>query len=128
MKKTVLALAWTGILLYAMLKPGNEIPDFPIFEGLDKIIHFILFFALTFLWARVLIKNNPENPEFLKLFTTFLVFGFIFAILVEWIQQYVPYRTFDAWDIVANVLGGACGIICYYLVDKQKSACISKNK
>ncbi|AFL82788.1 putative integral membrane protein [Belliella baltica DSM 15883] len=102
-----------------MLSPGDKFPNTPLFPFKDKIIHFGLFFVLIFLWLRV--ANTSRKKIKLKIFTIYLVFGIIIAILVEYLQQEVPNRSFDYFDIAANILGGAVGIICFYILYKKNS-------
>lgn len=103
----------------AMLTPGNNFPITPPFPLKDKIVHFVLFFILTILWCRV--GNNSKYKIKQKIFTIYLVFGVFIATLVEYLQQYIPNRSFDYYDIAANTLGGAVGIICFYILYKKKS-------
>jgi len=63
-------------------------------------------------------KNQSKKTIFI---TNYLVFGLIFAILVELIQQVVPDRAFDYLDIAANLTGSAAGTVCFYILYKRKS-------
>ncbi|MCH7415145.1 VanZ family protein [Belliella sp. R4-6] len=70
---------------------------------------------------RVWIIDSNKKKRDRKLFTSYLVFGIVIAILVEYLQMYVPNRSFDYYDIAANMLGGAAGIICFYILYKIDS-------
>ena len=115
------ALVWTVLLLIAMLSPGDNFPTTPQIPHKDKIVHFTLFFILNFLWFRTWVTESKKKKKYLKLFTSYLVFGIIIAILVEYLQLYVPNRSFDYFDIAANMLGAAIGIICFYILYKMDS-------
>jgi VanZ family protein len=118
--RIVPALLWTSGVAYAILSPGSDLPRLPKFPGYDKIIHFSLFFGLVFLWNRVWIGKNAAGNNFKKISLNYLVFGIIFAIFTEFLQMNVPGRSFDSWDIVANISGGTIGTIMYvYLMKKQ---------
>lgn len=117
--RVVLALIWLLLLVLAMLSPGDNFPTTPAFPFKDKIVHFVLFFVLLILWLRVV--NTSQKKIIVKIITIYLVFGIFIAILVEYLQQKIPHRSFDYGDIAANILGGAVGIICFYILYKRKS-------
>ncbi len=119
--RVVPAILWLIFILIALLSPGDKIPNTPEIPFKDKIVHFGLFFVLTFLWLRVGNKKNSKNKFIKKYFTIYLVFGVLIAILVEYLQMYVPNRSFDYYDITANMIGGAVGIICFYILYKKDS-------
>lgn len=77
----------------------------------DKMLHFSIFFILAcflyFLW-NLSVKRN------LILATSSLLF---LAIGSEFIQGLLPYRSFDGYDILANVIGGISGIVISSSID-----------
>ncbi|MCH7400648.1 VanZ family protein [Belliella kenyensis] len=99
-----------------MLRPGDKLPKAPNIPHIDKIAHFGLFFVLIFLWLRI-----PKKKNIKIFFTIYLVFGVLFAILVEYLQGMVPMRSFDYMDITANILGVTVGVICFYILYKYQS-------
>lgn len=119
--RIVPAILWTSGVAYAILSPGSNIPDFPKFTGYDKVIHFTLFFGLVFLWSRVWTETKPKKNILKKISLNYLVFGIIFAIFTEFLQMNVPGRSFDGWDIVANISGGTMGAIIYVYLTKKQS-------
>jgi VanZ family protein len=119
--RIVPAILWTSGVAYAILSPGSNIPELPKFPGYDKVIHFTLFFGLVFLWSRVWRGTNPSKNILKKISLNYLVFGIIFAIFTEFLQMNVPGRSFDGWDIVANISGGTMGAIIYVYLTKKQS-------
>ncbi|WP_114749191.1 VanZ family protein [Pleomorphovibrio marinus] len=118
------ALFWTAGVLYAILSPGSGIPSLPKFPGYDKVIHFSMFFGLVFLWNRVW-NAQPIKSAFWKIILiNYLVFGIILAIFTEYMQMYVPDRSFDRWDIFANALGGTIGTVIYVFLYRNKSVLV----
>jgi VanZ family protein len=105
----------------AMFTPGRSLPKFPEFSFSDKFGHFFLFAVLSFLWFRLGTVNEKGEINTRILITNLLVFSFIFPILAEYMQLFVPNRTFDYLDIVANLTGGAFGFIIYFILYKVNS-------
>lgn len=105
----------------ALFTPGDNLPSTPLFPHKDKVIHFMIFGVLTFLWSRVGTLDANKKLKNLNFFTNYLVFGIILAILLEYLQRYVPNRSFDLWDIAANIIGGTIGVICFYILYKRDS-------
>jgi len=119
--RIVPAMLWTLGVAYAILSPGSSIPKLPDFPGYDKVIHFSLFFGLVFLWNRAWIQKKNNLSNWKKITLNYLVFGIVFAIFTEYLQMNVPDRSFDDWDIVANITGGTIGTIVYVYLGKKES-------
>ncbi|WP_276373293.1 VanZ family protein [Chryseolinea sp. H1M3-3] len=91
--------------------PGEEFPQAGWLENLqlDKIIHVGLFFMLVVLWC-LPVQHRAQNKLRASLFITlaFIVYG----IAIEFIQRdFIPHRSFDIFDIVADTLGCFLGWI-----------------
>jgi VanZ family protein len=101
----------TAVLIAALsLFPGGQTPKVGI-EGLDKVIHFIMYFTLT--WF--LIQANIKQVIILKLKDSTLLVSFIAAVayglLMEIIQgAALDGRSFEWFDILANLTGTIAGI------------------
>ncbi|KAI8140822.1 hypothetical protein BJV82DRAFT_191800 [Fennellomyces sp. T-0311] len=92
-----------GILGFAPINLHDKIND--------KVLHFsaflILGVCLYFLW-------NLSYKRNLLLASVVL---FSMAVFSECIQGLLPYRTFDGYDILANVMGGISGLATAFIVD-----------
>lgn len=104
-----------------MFTPGRSLPKLPEFSFGDKFGHFFLFGLLSFLWLRLGTVNKKGEINTRILITNLLVFSFFFPILAEYMQLFVPNRTFDYLDIVANLLGGTFGFVIYFILYKVNS-------
>ncbi len=64
------------------------------------VLHFVGYFVASslFYWA------YRKDTLFSILFSCFSIF--IFSVVLEIFQYYLPYRTFNPMDIAANGLGG----------------------
>lgn len=89
------ALLWTLFILYACSIPGKELPKVDLFDQFDKVVHFLLFLGFYSLWFCCWKKKG-----FWLMLSIMLGFG------IEWYQlNYVPGRSFDVWDGVADSAG-----------------------
>ena len=115
------AILWLIFVTVALLTPGNNLPKVPLFPYADKLVHFGVFAILTFLWARVGTIDLRGELRWKKLLTNLLVFTIIFPILVEYLQLYVPNRSFEFEDILANLIGGIIGFAGFIILYKAGS-------
>ncbi|MGH8008957.1 MAG: VanZ family protein, partial [Candidatus Binatia bacterium] len=69
---------------------------------------------LGWLWARAVKNSRPEWTTATVLFSALLFTGF-YGLSDEWHQYYVPGRSADLRDVVADAVGGTLGGISYLL-------------
>lgn len=80
------------ILLLFILNLSPRTPSAPVAHG-DKVVHFLEFLTLGFLgW-----------PAFLYLLPL--------PFLLEFLQLFVPGRTFSPYDMAANLIGFGFGVL-----------------
>ncbi|WP_317045539.1 VanZ family protein [Aquiflexum balticum] len=121
LKRLIPALFWLIIVSLLLWTPGNTLKNFPVFSVRDKLGHFILFATLSFLWLRIGSINSERLINMKYFITNLLVFVLIFPILAEYLQLFVPNRTFDYYDIVANLVGGIFGFMTFFILYKAGS-------
>lgn len=112
----IVALLWFFLMCILFFLPGSELPQENWLEAVhfDKIVHVGLFAVLLFLWRSAFdleLKNYT-----LILFTSAVLYGFS----VELIQLYwVPGRSFDLFDILADAIGSFSGLWIWSRVYKK---------
>jgi VanZ family protein len=96
-----------GLIVATLLfcLPGEEFPEAGWLEQihLDKIVHVGLFFILVVIWC-LPIQSRIKNKTQVNLYVTlaFIVYG----IIIEIIQlNFIPHRSFDVFDIIADTVG-----------------------
>lgn len=73
------------------------------FSGADKAVHLLMYLVLgaTLTWECLAKKSKT-----LQLYLTALIFPMLFGVAIELVQHFwLPQRTGDGWDILANFLG-----------------------
>lgn len=105
------AFIWLFITTVLLCLPGQKFPSFDFFDVIhfDKFIHIFIFFILSALF--LLPTSNKNN----KLIIITLLSCF-YGVLMEFVQKYyIPNRSFDFWDIIADIIGS---FLSYALVIK----------
>lgn len=98
---------WLVLIVYLMIRPSDGLPIIDI-PGFDKLVHFVLFSTLGFLYfaqqtpRKAVLKRYKKNPNFYLLI--------LFSISIEFIHLYIDYRSFELLDILTNGLGLLFGI------------------
>jgi len=99
--------------------PGDNLPQLN-FQFSDKIIHILVFFFLYFSFFYSL-KNQIISVKLSQLADLFgVIFVFIFGITDEIHQYFVPNRTCDIFDIIADLFGGLMGYLIVLLITKTE--------
>lgn len=109
----LLAVTWTVLILLALTVPMPSPPSVdPGGIGLDKIVHFALFFGFGLLWMHGLHRRRPSRGKrtSIERAAVLLLVGLVLSILTEWIQSHLAYRSGEVADVIANVLGLATAI------------------
>jgi hypothetical protein len=111
----IAAIGWFIISIVLLTLPGTAFPQENWFDKiwLDKWIHIGMFGLLAALWCIVLHFLKNSTPEKLK--TVFITTGIAclaYGIVMEFVQKFfIPYRSFDVGDIIADAVGSAAGVI-----------------
>lgn len=94
-------------MLVVLFIPGDSLPSEPFLPlpfKADKLVHGVLFFVQA--WTLSIASNHTE---LLHLFTrrTLFITG-LFAISTEIGQLFIPNRTADVLDVLADMIGVGC--------------------
>ncbi len=103
-----LACYWLAIFA------GTHIPSrsLPSFTANDKLCHFLAFGGLAFLLAWAI----PANGKKLNHVRWAAVIAVLYSIVDELTQTLIPGRSCDLWDMAADCMGVALGLIAYLIV------------
>ena len=113
--RVLIMCMYVSCIIALSLLPPQEFPQVPLFEGADKIVHFLMYFIFSLLscWS--------FKVE-LKLSRVF----FIIPVTIGWgllmeIFQFSMHvgRSFSWYDILANSLGVLGGIAVYKLIFRR---------
>ena len=110
-----IAIFWFILLTVLLTLPGSAFPkktwmdDIP---GFDKLIHVGLFGGLVFLWSGALAKIKKISITMQQLFAWIALGSGVYGVIMEYVQKYfIPNRSFDIGDILADTIGSIAGLV-----------------
>jgi VanZ family protein len=103
--------AYCALIFIGSAQHDLSPPDFP---SSDKVAHFLEYGVLGVLWTRAAKASWPHWTFRVLLVSTMLFTGF-YGITDEGHQLYVPGRSSDWHDALADVCGGTIGGMAYLL-------------
>jgi VanZ family protein len=110
------AISWAGLIYLLSDQPGMDV--IPLFPGQDKVFHAIVFGVLGFLVLGAMHTGaNGYSPT--QVWTA-VVLTAIYGMLDEFHQRFVPGRTADTWDVVADTSGAMLGIYVLYALTRLR--------
>lgn len=116
----VLFAGYILVICFVCFISSNSIPDIKqdIFGiDIDKIIHFLLFTPFAFL--TFLSFDHPARKGWNSVLFQFMTFvaGFLIAFATEVVQSYLPTRSMDTEDLLADTLAIAASCIFILIID-----------
>jgi VanZ family protein len=119
---------WPGVIWFllscvAFFLPGVALPENDWFGKieLDKIIHIGLFAVMVLLWCLPLFQKPNLLSRLPSLLITIPFVFFGYSIIVEVVQHFfIPGRSFDLVDILADALGCGVGFILVKLYQRSR--------
>ena len=100
------ALGWAGVIFYMSHLPSVDVP--PLFFGWDKLVHALVFGILGFFALGAM--NGAVNRQ--RVSQPWLAGGLVIAygMLDEFHQYFVPGRSPDIYDVMADAVGAMLGV------------------
>lgn len=112
-----LAIIWTSLVVGASLMPSPDEyrPKFLEIPHLDKLVHFTFYCVMCFFWSFALQKKDSKlKAAILACFVCVSI-----GALVEIGQKYLTNtRSFEVYDMVANVIGALFGAAIFLQLEK----------
>ena len=111
-----LSLIYTLLIFFISLipLPNIIIPDFNLFQ-LDKLVHFIIYFIMLYLW----LKSNSVKENKFRLKSLILVLFISFFIETLQGTSFIK-RHYELADLIANSFGILFSYIVFVLYPHKK--------
>jgi VanZ family protein len=111
-------LLWASAIFIGSSIPGQSLPDFSIFS-VDKLLHAGVYAVLAWFGLFSLKTINPDLSVRKFYFFIFLIHG-IYGISDELHQLFVPNRSCDVFDVLADLIGIALAMGLYHWYSRFK--------
>ncbi len=113
----ILVAVWAVLIEVATSVPGPSLPPTP--SGGDKVAHLLVYLVLGLLSARALAagRHRDRTLAWVVLVAAVVAFG----ALDEVHQAFVPQRTPDVLDFVADAVGGSIGVALAHAVLRRRA-------
>lgn len=97
------------------IESSSRVPDIgPEFPHFDKVVHFLVFGFLAILFHRAFgTLTALKGQEILRLFLA-IATTTLYGVSDELHQWFVPYRSADVWDAVADAIGATVMVAAYW--------------
>lgn len=117
MKHYSWAILWAIVVLVLCGIPSESTDSIPKFPGIDKLVHSGFFFVFTvLLYYGAIRKAGTSRPSW-GISIRVIIFSFLFALFTEFLQWKIfTYRSAEAWDLFADVVGTGMGVFAYLLL------------
>lgn len=114
-RKRCFFLWW--LMCFVLTSVPAHFPSSPSGFGIDKVVHFFLYFVWTLLLLRYLTEKSFLSPFYRGIIV--LIAAALYGGFDEWHQQYVN-RTMDMADYTANLIGSSSAILVFWIVLKVR--------
>jgi hypothetical protein len=108
----ILILYIAGLIVGAVLPPKGIMATLGEY---DKIVHALEFFFLTILLLNTFTQYRTKGAYIIA-----LVCAFALAFGSEYVQRFVPGRSYSYFDILADLSGIIVGTLVYWGISSQK--------
>jgi VanZ family protein len=104
------SIAVSLVVFWLSVTPGIQMPDVGL--SLDKLGHFSAYGLLSWLVLKALYQTGRWSC---RLVLSAIGLVVIYGIALEFVQWgFFPYRFFEVWDMIANIIGTICTISSYF--------------
>jgi len=117
-QRLILLISWT-VFTFVLLVIPMPISDGSEISYVDKFVHLILFGCFSFFLSYYLLIKKVKC-DFWKILTASFVISFLYAVVMELIQSYVPSRTKSVFDLLFGLLGIVIFTSIFYGIYKKR--------
>lgn len=121
----ILAVAWLCLYNFQKL-PSVQRSYWGI--PTDKIVHFLMFFPFPILAFISYDKRTNTTWQSILYAVSVLTLGTILAVLTEYAQSFLPYRTADQKDFMADFLALSICTVLVFITDLHHNSRDRKKK
>lgn len=108
-KYLFITILYAIFVFWLSIQPIIE-PTPDLFPYQDKVVHIFLYTILSLLITLGMIRNDKQYLT--KIIPALsIIISFFYGFFIEICQIFVPTRSFEVWDLLANLIGSITGVI-----------------
>ena len=109
-KTRLIFIASLIIVFYLSVVPASNIPNLAMLSYIsDKAVHAVIYSYLAIMG----LISKYKLSEF-----TMIIYIFCFGLIIEIIHIFHPYRFFEYFDLLANLIGVTIALLIFRLKNK----------
>jgi VanZ family protein len=105
----IVAIFWLSVIK----TPSLKLYENWFWDNIDKFGHALAYAALYFSGAFSLQNFSDKKQLTLSNLKVLFAFSFLYGFLIEILQHFLPHRSFDPFDMLANTLGLIIGAVIF---------------
>lgn len=114
--RIILVILYVSCIMALSLLPPNDLPQVKVFEGFDKVVHFLMYLPLSALLCWNLKVESRRKAAYLA-----VAVAVLWGIVMEFMQLTMHLgRSFSWYDEGANFLGAVAGAFIYLALTKKR--------
>ena len=117
LKFNALAIIWATIVFFISVVAGSAQTSINV-VGMDKFIHTGIYALLC---LQLIVGFSKQHSFRLLKFNPVIgavIVSATYGILLEFVQYFIPERSFDIYDMLANALGAFIGWLVFLVIYK----------
>ena len=107
-----------GVILWASSRAAPA--NLPSWKHADKIMHFAIYLILGLSFSRALVKGVRPEHVAVRLFLA-VILSAAYGVSDEIHQAFVPERTPEVADLIADWIGATAGSLVYWKWNKRNA-------
>ena len=113
-RRWLLPVVWAAVILALTSYPNPDLSALKpvVFEGADQVVHATLYGVLGGLCARAWLppRVGADSMRTRRVVLAIILGIMAFGAADEWHQQFIPGRSMDVLDWLADTAGAMCGV------------------
>jgi|GEM_PF-303989 len=109
-----ICIVYSLLVTVLFLYPFKGIAKINFILPIDKLIHVLIYFSLSFLWISYYNRITKHKKKKKSILIIIILLCFFYGILIELTQEVlIPFRGSDLFDVFANMIGIILGTLLF---------------
>ena len=109
-----LLVIYVGCIMLLSLLPPEDFPQVPLFEGIDKVVHIMMYLIFSILGCWALKAEIYRSRVWIILLATI---GWGILMEISQLEMHIG-RSFSWYDALANAIGVCLGMTIYFVTTR----------